>query len=379
MLCSSSIDSSKLLVINPITPASCSTEDLCQLIVSSPQKLLKKLHYHGAVLFRNFEIKTPEDFEKVALSLFPTTLATEYPGGAPRKKLIERVWTSTSFSSYLPIPAHTELSYVPRIQPSYILFYCRKSPEWGGQTPIIDMGSVLKDLPASLIDKCHQKAMVYSMLSTEKPQRFFDIRSFQWPWFRKSKTWDEVFSSDKPDLVEKKCLATGKKIKWLNAPGKDLIVETKAKSIIQHPITGEEVWAGFSPIFHLWGLAIDTLFVTLYQRTWRSFVVLFLLWLVTITQQFFIYICNLWIYIFKKKINLPTWFPGSIKILDVCFEDGASLTPCEVFLIIKAYWKNITIFNWRDGDVLLLDNKRIGHQRLPFKGSRRDICTAFGK
>ena len=251
MLHSSSIDSSKLLVINPITPVSCSTEDLCQLIASSTQDLWKNLHGCGAVLFRNFEIKTPEDFEKVALSLFPKTLATEYPGGAPRKKLIERVWTSTSFSSYLPIPAHTELSYIPSIQPSYIFFYCRKSPEWGGQTPIIDMRSVLEDLPASLIDKCRQKAMVYSMLSMEKSQRFLDIRLFQWPWFRKSKTWDEVFSSDKPDIVEKKCLATNKQIKWLNAPGKDLIVETKAKSIIQHPITGEEIWAGFLPLFHL--------------------------------------------------------------------------------------------------------------------------------
>ena len=379
MLHSSSIDSSKLLVISPITPASCSTEDLCQLIVSSTEELWKKLDCCGAVLFRDFDIKTPKDFEKVALSLFPTTLATEYPGGAPRKKLTERVWTTTSFSSYLPIPAHTELSYVPSIQPSYIFFYCWKSPEWGGQTPIIDMGSVLKDLPASLIDKCRQKAMVYSMLSTEKPQRFFDIRLFQWPWFRKSKTWDEVFSSDKPDIVEKKCLATGKQIKWLNAPGKDLIVETKAKSIIQHPITGEKVWAGFSPIFHLWGLAIEALFVTLHQRTWRSFVVLFLLWLVTIIQQFFIYVCNLCNYFFQGKINLPFWFPGSRKILDICFEDGTSLSPWEVFLIIKAYWKNATIFNWGDGDVLLLDNKRIGHQRLPFKGSGRDVCTAFGK
>ncbi len=338
----------------------------------------KNLHSCGAVLFRNFEIKSPEDFEKVALSLFPNTLAVEYPGGAPRKKLTKYVWTTTSFSSYMPIPAHTELSYFPSIQPDYIFFYCWKSPEWGGQTPIIDMGSVLKDLPASLIDKCRQKAIVYSMLSTEKPQRFLDIRLFQWPWFRQSKTWKEVFSSEQPDIVEKKCLATDKQIKWKDAPGKDLIVETKAKLIIQHPRTGEEVWAGFSPIFHLWGLVIEALFVTLYQRTWRSFVVLFLLWLVTIMQQIFIHVCHLWNYFFQETINLPSWFPGYRRSLDVGFEDGTSLSAWEVFLIIKAYWKNATIFNWCDGDLLLLDNKRIGHQRLPFKGSRRDLCTAFG-
>ena len=146
MFDSSSTDSSNLFVIEPSNPAYCSTEDLCQLIASSTKDLWKKLHGYGAVLFRDFDIKIPEDFEKVALSLLPTTLATQYPGGAPRKKLTEHVWTTTSFSSYMPIPAHTELSYFPSIQPSYIFFYCWKSPKWGGQTPIIDMGSVLKDL-----------------------------------------------------------------------------------------------------------------------------------------------------------------------------------------------------------------------------------------
>ncbi len=220
---------------------------------------------------------------------------------------------------------------------------------------------------------------LWGCIISKKPQRLLDIRLFQWPWFRQSKTWNEVFSSDKPDIVEKKCLATDKQIKWLNAPGKDLIVETKAKSIIQHPITGEEVWAGFFPIFHLWGLAIEALFVTLYQRTWRSFIVLILLWLVTIIQQFFTYVCNVWNYVFKGQINLPSWFPGNRKSLDVYFEDGTCLSALEIFWIIKAYWKNMTIFNWRNGDILLLDNKRIGHQRLLFKGSARDVCTAFAK
>ena len=126
-------------------------------------------------------------------------------------------------------------------------------------------------------------------------------------------------------------------------------------------------------------MAIEALFVALHQRTLRSFFVFVLLCLITTIQQVFIYICNLWNCIFQEKINLPSWFPGRKKILDICFEDGTSLSPWDVFLIIKAYWKNITIFNWRDGDILLLDNKRIGHQRLPFKGNKRDICTAFGK
>ena len=85
MFYSSSIDSPNLFVIEPSNPAYCSTEDLCQLIASSTQDLWQKLQGCGAVLFRDFDIKSPEDFEKVALSLFPTTLAVEYPGGAREK------------------------------------------------------------------------------------------------------------------------------------------------------------------------------------------------------------------------------------------------------------------------------------------------------
>jgi len=375
---SNSINSPSLFIIEPNNSANRSTENLCQLITSSSKDIWKKLHSCGAILFRDYEIKSPDDFEKVALSLLPTTLATQYPGGAPRKKVTERVWTSTSFSSYMPIPAHTELSYLPIIQPSYIFFYCWKSPDWGGQTPIIDMSSVIKDLPTSLVDKCRQQALVYSMLLTKKPQRFFDIRLFQCPWFRKSKTWSSIFNSDNPDLVEKKCLVNGQQIKWLEALGEDLIVKTKAPAIIQDPITGEEIWAGFSPLFHLWGMAIEALFIALHQRTLRSLFVLVLLSLVTIIQQIFIDFCSFWERIFKQKSKLPFWFPGNRKKLDVCFEDGTSLSMFEIFSIIKAYWKNMTIFDWRDGDILLLDNKYIGHQRLPFRGTQRKICTAFG-
>lgn len=177
MFDSNSIDSPNLFIIEPSNPARSSTEashvrprseclwrnitsflgDLCQLIASSTTDLWKKLHGCGALLFRDFDINTPNDFEKVALSLLPTTLATQYPGGAPRKKVTEPVWTSSSFSSYMPIPAHTELSYLPNIQPSYIFFYCWQSPDWGEQTPIIDMSSVLKDLPTSFVDKCRSK------------------------------------------------------------------------------------------------------------------------------------------------------------------------------------------------------------------------------
>ena len=86
MFYSSSIDSPNLFVIEPSNPAYCSSEDLCQLIASSSQELWKNLHGCGAVLLRDFDLKSSEDFEQVALSLFPTTLAAEYPGGAPREK-----------------------------------------------------------------------------------------------------------------------------------------------------------------------------------------------------------------------------------------------------------------------------------------------------
>ena len=64
------------------------------------------------------------------------------------------------------------------------------------------------------------------------------------------------------------------------------------------------------------------------------------------------------------------------RYLDVDFEDGTNLSFWDVYQIVKSYWQNAELFDWQEGDILILDNYRRGHGRLPFTGERR-VYTAF--
>ena len=69
-------------------------------------------------------------------------------------------------------------------------------------------------------------------------------------------------------------------------------------------------------------------------------------------------------------------FTERIRILDVVFEDGSDLSFWDVYHIVKSYWKNTELFSWQEGDIVILDNYRMGHGRLPFTGERK-VYIAF--
>ena len=78
---------------------------------------------------RGYEVKTPEQFQQVGLNIFPE-LRNQYPGGAPRYKVAEYVWTASSVPSYQSICGHTETSYLPSEQPPYIGTYTIFKPKY---------------------------------------------------------------------------------------------------------------------------------------------------------------------------------------------------------------------------------------------------------
>jgi len=94
----------------PIITAKQNATDLKSLLdyLKNHQHELKStLTNHGAIAILGYEVKTPEQFQQVALSIFPN-LQNQYPGGAPRHKVAEYVWTASELPSYLPISGHTE-------------------------------------------------------------------------------------------------------------------------------------------------------------------------------------------------------------------------------------------------------------------------------
>jgi hypothetical protein len=41
----------------------------------------------------------------------------------------------------------------------------------------------------------------------------------------------------------------------------------------------------------------------------------------------------------------------------------------------EVLWKHTVVFDWRQGDVLLLDNLAVGHGRKPYRGPRKVLAA----
>src|SRR5271169_6256759 len=57
--------------------------DLADWARNNREYIAQKLHTHGGILFRGFDLKTPQDFERVAAGVY-TELFSEY-GDLPRE------------------------------------------------------------------------------------------------------------------------------------------------------------------------------------------------------------------------------------------------------------------------------------------------------
>ena len=53
------------------------------------------------------------------------------------------------------------------------------------------------------------------------------------------------------------------------------------------------------------------------------------------------------------------------------------MTEAEAQELGKAEWKNAAIFEWKQGDILVMDNLQVAHSRLNTT-LKRKIFTAFG-
>ena len=124
-------------------------ESLLDRISSEKDALKQDLLKNGAVLFRGYDIKTPEDFEDIALALEPG-LHNNYAGTSPRNSRTKFVHSASELPAFYPITQHCEMSFLPTA-PRYLFFFCYVEPKDGGETPICASASVPREtLPCVL-------------------------------------------------------------------------------------------------------------------------------------------------------------------------------------------------------------------------------------
>ena len=287
--------------------------DLIAWARRSPEWIEKKLHRHGALLFRGFPIPTAEKFEELSKVIAPELL-NYMEGSSPRVMVTERVYTSTEYPPEFFVSMHNELSYAHR-WPSRIFFYCLVEPQQGGETPIADSRQVLEALSDRLKQRFVEKKVMYA-------RNLHGGRGL-------GLSWQTVFETEDRSVVEDYCREGEIDFEWTSDGG--LRTRQVRPAVIRHPQTGEFLWFNQVDQFHPSSLDPEVAETML-----------------------------------RSEEDLP---------IHGHFGDGSPLDPAELDEVRAAFRQTMVVFPWRLHDVLVMDNMLAAHGRMSFSGPRRVVVT----
>lgn len=288
----------------------------------------------GAVLFRGFAVSDADEFE-AALAAADLSASPDYPFGvSPRRPVTKKVFNSTDYANFLVIPPHTEMAYL-RWRPRWIAFYCHVEPRQYGETPVYDTARALELLPEPLRRRLEAGDMRYVRFIRHKAA----IVRFE-------RTIQETFGTTDRGAIEAACRSLDIDARWIG--DKFLRAETVLPAVIRHPesgkkclnaqfINGEILRAGIARIKDRYPFPVRHLF-------------------------------NAYI---RMQFRKPTVHYRSTPA------EGPDFTAAEMDAINHAIHGASTIYRWKRGDVIVIDNIRAAHARLNVKGERR-ILTALG-
>lgn len=282
--------------------------------VHSREFIDKSLRSHGAILFRGFNLRGLSDFEGFAEAACPD-LFTSY-GDLPREETSKKVYKSTPYPADQAILFHNESSHMHR-WPMKQLFYCVKSAEQGGETPIVDCRQIHRLLDPRLVARFTTKKLMYARNFIEG----IDV------------SWQDFFKTSSRTVVEDYCRLASTDFEW-----KENGLKTRriCQAVARHPATGDKVFFNQIQLHHISCLETDA------------------------------------------RENLLSLFKQEDLPRNVYYGDGSVIENSVVDDIGELYQQNAVKFRWQEGDVLMLDNMLIAHGRSPFAGPRK-IVVAMGQ
>jgi alpha-ketoglutarate-dependent taurine dioxygenase len=278
--------------------------------------LRKILGERGAILLRGFDIGGVDGFDGVvrALSGPPLTYSER---SSPRSTIKGQVYTSTDYPPEEEIFLHNENSY-QAVWPLTLYFYCRQAPATRGATPLADIRRVYRAIDPTIRDEFVRRGWMV-------------VRNFHG---RFGTSWQQIFNTDDRAKVTAYCEANGIRAEW--GEGDHLRTRAVRQTVHTHPVSGETVWFNHATFFHVTTLPADV----------REGV----------------------LEIFDEE-DLPT---------NTYYGDGGRI-PDEVIAHLRDCYRAATVrFDWRQDDVLVVDNMLAAHGREPFTGARQ-IAVAMAE
>ncbi len=288
-------------------------EQALEWLKENGDALRQRMIETGAILLRGFPIGSPDDFDSVVRAA--GFQGMPYVGGAaPRNDVVKgRVLTTNESPPSEPIPFHHEMSQVPN-PPAYIMFYCDIPPETGGETPIVLSNRVYKrfrNISEAFADRLEEAGVRYVRVMPGEDDASSAI----------GRSWRSTFLVDARDDAEERMRELEMDWKWLE--NDELYTVTKALPAIRtDPRSGRKTF--FNSVVAAYTGWVDTR-------------------------------------------NDPT---RSVRCGDDTPVDGEALLRTA-----EAMKEECVAFEWKKGDVLLIDNALVMHSRRPFSGPRRILAS----
>lgn len=306
----------------------------------------QQLLNHGAILFRGFGVSTPQEFESLARAVDPE-LKNEYLGTSPRDALTEYVFSASELPDYYPIPEHCEMTFTAH-PPRRIFFWCGIEPKSpGGETPIVDFARVWKELDPAVRERfeMHGIRIVRNYAGPDETRR--DLLQL--------KRWDQMFRTTDKIKVEAMARAEGFEPQWHEHGRLTLISRHPAAR--PHPETGQPVWFNHAQVFHLSTAGAELKRIFRYRPSLRAL-------------GFWAFAAAL---VGWKRLTVAP----DAQAMHCTYESGEEIPRADMEHLRDVIWNNLVVYAWRQGDVVAIDNNRVGHGRLPYRGKRMvAVCWA---
>lgn len=272
------------------------------------------LERHGGILFRDFALRTPQQFEAFAEAIEPS-LYGGY-GDLPKKEGGRNTYRSTPYPEKQMILYHNESAHLER-WPRKQLFFCELPARVGGATPIVDCREMLRRLPVDIVQAFERRGLLYVRTFTER----LDV------------SWQHFFGTDDRQAVEATLRRAGTEFRWLD--DNTLQTRTRCPAVIAHPHTGERAFFNQVQLHHIHCLEpevrADLLSIAGIERMPRQ----------------------------------------------VYFGDGGSIPASMMDIVGRTYEACAVRFEWVQGDVVMLDNMLAAHARDPYEEPRK-VVVAMG-
>ncbi|HKP12715.1 MAG TPA: TauD/TfdA family dioxygenase, partial [Blastocatellia bacterium] len=268
---------------------------------------------HGAILFRNFGVKTAAEFGQFMRAIAGEILQYK-ERSSPRHEVADRIYTSTDYPAEQSIFPHNENSYA-QVFPLRLGFFCETPARQGGETPIGDCRGVFRRLGPDIRERFIEKGWMY-------------VRNFGDGF---GLGWEEVFQTRDRAVVEQHCRQSGIEFEWKS--GNRLRTRQVRSAVVKHPRTGEAVWFNHAAFFH-----VSTLGPAIRKELMAAF----------------------------EEEDLPN---------NTFYGDGSRIEPEVLDQIREAYRAEMVSFPWQKGDVMIIDNILAAHARAPFVGPRKILVA----